>query len=59
MKKDIVAYVAKCDNCCRVKVVHLKPARLLQPLSVLGWKWKEVSMDLVLDFHLLIRIMIP
>ena len=47
MKKEIAAYVAKCDNCCRVMVVHLKPTRLLQPLSVPGWKWKEVSMDFI------------
>ena len=47
MKKEIAAYVAKCDNCCRVKAVHLKPAGLLQPLSVLGWKWEEVSMDFI------------
>ena len=59
MKKEIAAYVAKCDNCCRVKAVHLKLARLLQPLSILGWKWEEVSMDFIVDFPLLIRIMIP
>ena len=47
MKKEIAAYVAKCDNCCRVKAIHLKPAGQLQPLSVLGWKWKEVSMDFI------------
>jgi hypothetical protein len=34
IKKEIAACVARCDNCCRVKVVHLKPAGLLQPLSV-------------------------
>ena len=59
MKKEIAAYVAKCDNCCRVKAVHLKPAELLQPLSVLGWKWEEVRIILLLDIHLLIRILIP
>ena len=47
MKKEITAYVAKCDNCCRVKAVHLKPAGLLQPLSVPSWKWEEVSMDFI------------
>ena len=47
MKKEIAAYVAKCDNCCQVKAVHLKPAGLLQPLSVLGWKWEEVSIDFI------------
>jgi hypothetical protein len=43
MRKKIVAYVARCDTCCRVKVVHMK-ARLLQPLSIPGWKWEEISM---------------
>ena len=47
MKKEIVAYVARCDNCSRVKAIHLKFARLLQPLSILGWKWEEISMDFV------------
>ena len=47
MKIEIAAYVAKYDNCCRVKAVHLKPAGLLEPLYVLGWKWEEVSMDFI------------
>jgi hypothetical protein len=34
MKKEIVAFVARCDNCCRVKAIHMKPAGLLQSLSV-------------------------
>jgi hypothetical protein len=48
MKKEIIAYVARCDTCSRVKVVHLKPAGLLQPLSILGWKWEEISMDFII-----------
>jgi hypothetical protein len=47
MKKEITAYVARCDNCCRVKAVNLKPARLLQALSVPGWKLEEISMDFI------------
>ena len=47
MKKEITAYVARCDNYSRVKADHLKPAGLLQPLSVLGWKWEEISMDFI------------
>ena len=46
MKQEIVAFVARCDNCCRVKAVHMK-AGLLQPLSIPGWKWEEVSMDFI------------
>jgi len=47
IKKEIAAYVARCDNCSRVKVVHMKPARLLQPLPIPGWKWEEISMDFI------------
>jgi len=47
MKKEIVGYVARCDTCSRVKAIHMKPAGLLQPLSVPEWKWEEVSMDFI------------
>jgi len=47
MKKEIAAYVARCDTCCRVKAIHMKPAGLLQPLSIPEWKWEEVSMDFI------------
>ena len=50
MKKEIAAYVARCDTCCRVKAVHLKPAGSLQPLSIPGWKWEEISMDFIVGF---------
>lgn len=47
MKTEIAAHVAKCDNCCRVKAIHLKPAGLLQPLPIPSWKWDEISMDFI------------
>jgi len=47
MKKEIAAFVARCDNCCRVKAIQLKPARLLQPLSIPSWKWDDISMDFI------------
>ena len=47
MKKEIVAYVARCDNCCRVVAIHMNPAGLLQPLSIPCWKWEDISMDFV------------
>jgi hypothetical protein len=34
MKKEVTAYVVRCDTCCRVKAIHMNPAGLLQPLSV-------------------------
>jgi len=48
MKKEIAAHVARCGTCCRVKAIHMKPAGLLQPLSVPEWKWEEVSMDFII-----------
>jgi hypothetical protein len=45
MKKEIAAYVSRCDTCCRVKAIHMKPASLLQPLSIPSWKWDDISMD--------------
>jgi hypothetical protein len=29
MKKEIAAYVACCDMCCRVKALHTRPTWLL------------------------------
>ena len=52
MKKEITAYVARCDIYSRVKADHLKPAGLLQPLSILGWKWEEISMDFIIGLPL-------
>ena len=43
MKMEIAAYVARCDTCSRVKADHLKPIGLLQPLSILGWKWDRLT----------------
>ena len=47
MKKEITTYVARCDNYCRVKAIHLKSTGLLQPLSVPGWKWEEICIDFI------------
>jgi hypothetical protein len=35
MKKETAAYVARCDNYCRVKAIHMKPG-LMQLLSIPG-----------------------
>jgi hypothetical protein len=47
MKKEIAAYVARCDTCFRVKALHMRPMGLLQPLSVPDWKWDDISMDFI------------
>jgi hypothetical protein len=46
MKNEIAAYVTRCDNCCRVKAIHIKPG-LMQPLSIPSWKWEEIAMDFI------------
>ena len=52
MKKEIAAFVARCDVYSRVKADHLKPGGPLQPLSILGWKWEEISMDFIIGLPL-------
>ena len=52
MKKEITAYVARCDNCSRVKAIHLKFAGLLQQLPIPGWKWEKISMDFIIGLPL-------
>jgi hypothetical protein len=47
MKKDVVAHVALCDTCQRVKAEYQRPAGLLQPLKVPEWKWEENGMDFI------------
>jgi hypothetical protein len=52
MKKEIAAYIARCDNCCRVNAIHMKPD-LLQPLSIPSWKWEEIFMDFIVGLPII------
>jgi IS30 family transposase len=47
MKIAIAKYVARCDTCRKMKVVHLKSAGMLQPLYIPSWKWEDISMDFI------------
>jgi hypothetical protein len=47
LKRDVAAHVAKCDVCQRVKAEHQRPAGLLHPLKIPGWKWEEIGMDFI------------
>ena len=47
MKREVTKYVSECDICKRVKASHLRPASLLQPLSIPSWKWEDISMDFI------------
>ncbi|KAL0545727.1 hypothetical protein IC582_015618 [Cucumis melo] len=47
MKREVADFVSRCLVCQQVKAPRQRPARLLQPLSVPGWKWESVSMDFI------------
>ena len=47
MKQHLGYFVPRCLMCQQVKAEHQKPARLLQPLEVVEWKWEHVTMDFV------------
>ena len=47
MKRHVGDFVRWCLTCQQVKAEHQRPARLLQPLEVVEWKWEHVTMDFV------------
>ncbi|XP_070008456.1 uncharacterized protein [Nicotiana sylvestris] len=47
MKKNIVAYVARCLNCQQIKYEHKKPGGLLWKLEISEWKWERITMNFV------------
>ncbi|KAA0032717.1 hypothetical protein E6C27_scaffold853G00560 [Cucumis melo var. makuwa] len=47
MKREVADFVIRYLVCQQVKAPRQKPAGLLQPLSVPGWKWENVSMDFI------------
>ncbi|KAI5395150.1 hypothetical protein KIW84_061665 [Lathyrus oleraceus] len=50
MKKKVAEFVYACLTCQKSKIEHQKPLNLMQPLSILEWKWDRVSMDFVTSF---------
>jgi hypothetical protein len=55
MKRETVHYVAECDTCRMVNADHMRPAGLLQPLSILAWKWEDINMDFIMGLPLIGR----
>ncbi|GKF16778.1 putative reverse transcriptase domain-containing protein [Tanacetum coccineum] len=47
MKKDIVLYVSKSLTCSKVKAEHQNPTGLLQQAEIPKWKWKNITMDII------------
>jgi hypothetical protein len=52
IKHEIARYVVKCDMCRRVKADHMRPAGLLQPLSIHTWKWEDINMYFIMGLPL-------
>jgi hypothetical protein len=47
MKQETAHYVTECDTYKKIKVDYMKPGGWLQPLSILDWKWEDISMDFI------------
>jgi hypothetical protein len=52
MKRKTTHYVSECDTCQKVKDDYMKPRGLLQPLSILDWKWDNIGMDFIMGLPL-------
>jgi hypothetical protein len=55
MKREAARYVSKCDICRKVKDDYMKPRGLLQPLSILEWKWDDISIDFIVGLPMTTR----
>jgi hypothetical protein len=55
MKYEAAHYVSECDTCRKVKTDYMKPGGLLQPLSILEWKWDDISMDFIVGLPMTAR----
>jgi hypothetical protein len=55
MKRETARYVSECDTYQKVKADYMKPGCLLQPLSVLDWKWGDINMDFIVGLPLTAR----
>jgi hypothetical protein len=55
MKRESAHYVSKCDTYQKVKADYMKPGGLLQPLSILEWKWDDIIMDFIVGLPMMAR----
>jgi hypothetical protein len=52
MKRVTTHFVSECDTYRKVKADYMKTGGLLQPLSILDWKWDDISMDFIVGLPL-------
>jgi hypothetical protein len=52
MKCDTTRYVFEYYTCRKVRADYIKPKGLLQPLSIMEWKWEDISMDFIMHLPL-------
>jgi hypothetical protein len=55
MKRKTAGYVSECDSCRKVKADYMNPQGLLQPLTILDWKWDDISIDFIVGLALTAR----
>jgi hypothetical protein len=55
MKREAIRYVSECNTCRKVKSDYMKPRGLLQLLSILEWKWDDISMDFIVSLPMTAR----
>ena len=55
LKKEVAYFVARCLYWQKVKVECKHPCGLLQPISILEWKWEVISMDFIIGFLRMFR----
>jgi hypothetical protein len=53
MKREVARFVSECDTCRKVKADYMKPGGLLEPLSILEWKWDDINMDFIMGLPLI------
>jgi hypothetical protein len=53
MKHEAARYVSECDTCQKVKADYMKPGGLLQLLSILDWKWDDISIDFIVGLPMM------
>ena len=46
-EEEIAEFTYSCLTCQKSKIEHQKPSGLMQPISILEWKWDSISMDFV------------